>query len=335
MSAPIIIAGSGRSGTTWILDAIAKVNNLDTVFEPLHPIVVPKAKEFACKYVEKGDHEPELFEFMSTVFNGQLRSLWATYRIRPDRLTLGSIRRNSNWQFRRFLSEYKRLAKNLKNYRRKKSNQVLFKFIRANLMLGWLAESFHAKIVFVLRHPAAVIASRIPLMEIGHGLSWGLDEDLYLYLNNEKLFDRYLQPYRDLLHDESLSLIASLSILWCIENIVPLIHAQSEGYCIVFYEDLIKDPDRHWERITSALALDAVPGKALIEAPSQQAPDVMVKATYTEKQLSKWQHYFSNRQLEEIQNILNLFHVNIYTVQDPMPIDRIQDDRHYSCSTIS
>jgi len=34
-----LIAGSGRSGTTWVLDALADANDLRPVFEPLHPMV--------------------------------------------------------------------------------------------------------------------------------------------------------------------------------------------------------------------------------------------------------------------------------------------------------
>ena len=33
----LIIAGSGRSGTTWVLDAVAEANQLRTKFEPLGP----------------------------------------------------------------------------------------------------------------------------------------------------------------------------------------------------------------------------------------------------------------------------------------------------------
>ena len=50
-NSPIIIAGSGRGGTTWILDSIAEANNLRTIFEPLNTVFVPAAKPFAYRYV--------------------------------------------------------------------------------------------------------------------------------------------------------------------------------------------------------------------------------------------------------------------------------------------
>ena len=77
---PLIIAGSGRSGTTWVLDAIAYANGLRTVFEPLHPQGVRKARGFAYRYVEDTASEPELAAFLTHIFTGQLRCLWTKYR---------------------------------------------------------------------------------------------------------------------------------------------------------------------------------------------------------------------------------------------------------------
>ena len=75
-NSPIIIAGSGRSGTTWVLDAIAGSNRLRTVFEPLHPAGVPEAKAFANKHVRDDADEPDLKLFMDKVFSGKLKGIW-------------------------------------------------------------------------------------------------------------------------------------------------------------------------------------------------------------------------------------------------------------------
>ena len=83
---PLIIAGLGRSGTTWILDSLAEANGLATLFEPLHPNAVPHAKFFSNRYVRDDSYEPELSKFMDKVFSGDLRSVWAKYRVRPDSL---------------------------------------------------------------------------------------------------------------------------------------------------------------------------------------------------------------------------------------------------------
>ena len=61
---PLVIAGSGRSGTTWILDVLAEANNLRPVFEPLNPYGVNEARDFGNRYVRENANEPELKCFM-------------------------------------------------------------------------------------------------------------------------------------------------------------------------------------------------------------------------------------------------------------------------------
>ena len=161
-NAPIIIAGSGRSGTTWVLDAIANANNLRTIFEPLHPIGVPVAKPFANRYVRDDANEPELKFFMDKVFSGVFKSLWANYRVRPDRLHLtyhqsGSLRHKLGF----LKHNYKKLAIHYCRYHKVKFSNLIVKFTRANLMLGWLSKNYSAKILLIVRHPGAVVHSKI------------------------------------------------------------------------------------------------------------------------------------------------------------------------------
>ena len=85
-----VIAGAGRSGTTWILDAIAEANQAKTIFEPLHPDGVSEAGRFCNRYVPEYSLNPALKGFMDNVFSGKLNSIWANYRMRPDRLCFWS-----------------------------------------------------------------------------------------------------------------------------------------------------------------------------------------------------------------------------------------------------
>ena len=80
-----IIAGSGRSGTTWILDCLAESNKLDTIFEPFHPKCFPSARKFANHYIREEDSAPELQMLIEKIFSGELKNIWTKYRIRPDR----------------------------------------------------------------------------------------------------------------------------------------------------------------------------------------------------------------------------------------------------------
>ena len=43
------------------------------------------------------------------------------------------------------------------------SGKILVKDIRVNGLLGWIDKNFHCSIVYIIRHPCAVIASRLKL----------------------------------------------------------------------------------------------------------------------------------------------------------------------------
>ena len=126
----IFLAGSGRSGTTWVSDIINYNNEYRYVFEPFHPEKVKICEVFEHKqYLRPEDQREEFLRPARTILSGRLKSRWA------DRF------------HSRFLS-----------------GRRLIKDIRANLMLGWIHANFpEMPIVFLLRHPCAVANSKIKL----------------------------------------------------------------------------------------------------------------------------------------------------------------------------
>ena len=315
-NAPIIIAGSGRSGTTWVLDAIAQANDLRTIFEPLHPIGLPSAKPFANRYVRDDANEPELKCFMDKVFSGVFKSLWANYRVRPDRLhftycqsgslkhKLGSLKYN-----------YKKLAIHYSRYHKIKSSNLIVKFIRANLMLGWLSRNYVAKTFLIVRHPCGVVDSK---MRLG-GRDWQHEALLQQYCQDNQLVEDYLHKYKDVL-TRPLSPIAGHTAIWCIENALPIHNARSQDHCVVFYEDLIINSDVEWKRIIESLDLRDVPDKDILIEPSQQTSKETKNKLLDNTQVSRWMKSFNEEQLAEIDKILKIFEVSIYNTFDPMPL---------------
>ncbi len=126
----VFLAGSGRSGTTWVSGIINHRNGFRLVFEPFHPDRVGVCKNFRRKqYLRPDDRREEYLEAARRVLTGRIRSPWT------DRLN------------RKFV------------VRRR-----LIKDIRANLLLGWMRENFPGMpIIVLLRHPCAVAASRLAL----------------------------------------------------------------------------------------------------------------------------------------------------------------------------
>lgn len=126
----IFLAGSGRSGTTWVSDIINYKNEYRYVFEPFHPEKVEICRPFRHKqYIRPGDRREEFLYPAQTILSGALRNRWA------DRF------------HSRFISERR-----------------LIKDIRTNLMMAWIRANFpEMLIIFLLRHPCAVANSKVKL----------------------------------------------------------------------------------------------------------------------------------------------------------------------------
>jgi len=126
----VFLAGSGRSGTTWVAGIINHRNGYRLVFEPFHPGRVGICENFRRKqYLRPDDRREEYLLPARRILTGELRSPWT------DRFN-----------------------------RKRVARRRLIKDIRANLLLGWMSENFPGMpIVLLLRHPCAVAASRLAL----------------------------------------------------------------------------------------------------------------------------------------------------------------------------
>jgi len=326
---PLVIAGSGRSGTTWVLDALAEANNLRTIFEPLSPFFTPEARSFANCYVRENAHEPELKRFMEKVFKGEFHNLWIDIRCNKANL-LPSVSQMTSWDYMyNFGAFYKLFLGRSLKYRRKKSFIPITKFIRANLMLDWIEKNFNAKIVYVVRHPGAVVASQIAASKAKSGAVWDFNGStkqsiLSQYKQDEQLRKDYLDKYYEIF-SEKLSPVAGHTLIWCIENILPVYNQQKKKRYVFFYEDIVKDPEKEFGRMVKVLSLERKPDSVIIVRPSQQASMEMKNEAFGDKSLTRWMKKLSKQQLGEIDNILKFFNVKIYNAYDPMPISRIQD----------
>jgi hypothetical protein len=208
----VLIAGTGRSGTTWLSGLVNHDRRYRDVFEPFNPGRVEAFRGFRSKqYLRPGDRREEFLAPARGVLSGEARSSWT------DRGGAFLARRR------------------------------LVKDVRANLLLGWMAENFPGMpIVLLVRHPGAVVSSRLAL---------GWRDNLRETMGQEELVEDHLAPMEA-------GILASRDpferhlFLWCIDNYVPLKQFRPGGLHLCFYENLLLDPEPELRRLFGFVGRD-------------------------------------------------------------------------------
>lgn len=313
---PMIIAGSGRSGTTWVLDVIATTFDLRPIFEPLHPGAVKGAAPYAWKYVTSESNIDGMEQFFEKIFTGQLSSLWTDFRVHPRSIfpylsDLSDVR--SIKQLRHDWMTAIRQYRDCRSWRSRE--RLIVKCIRCNLILGWLVARFNAKVLLLVRHPGAVVESKLRIA----GISWNPQEMLDTYRQDEKIKDLRGGLYWDLLFQD-LTAAQALTLLWCIENQPPMADAAANGYLIVHYEDLVDQGEPVWDRIAAFFGLvNRRWDDELLSRPSQQASDVWQGSEGPSNSHSGWINRIAPQAMSEIADMLKVTGEAVYDAHNPRP----------------
>jgi len=122
----LVLSGSPRSGTTWIMEVLNAHQDHRLVFEPLRPQSVRMVRRLErFTYIRRHNDDPELARLMRRVMSGRYRYFWTDRHNR------------SFWCTRR-----------------------LVKLVRGNMLMGYLKQQSPATpIIFIMRHPIAQILS--------------------------------------------------------------------------------------------------------------------------------------------------------------------------------
>jgi len=288
----IVISGSPRSGTTWLMELLKTLPDYKSIFEPLHlagwyPEFQNIGLPYHDAYVPIGEDYSKLKEYLKNVFTGQVAGKLPFYQY----LKLRSI-------IRRFTA-----------------SKLVVKFIKANTILPWIASTFNLRAVYyVLRHPCATVASQLATGVIPR-------------TTKEQLLNE-VNKIPELAESEELakrlksinSEIGRLAAIWAFQNYIPLASEKPYPWYTVVYERLVRNPEEELESIFGYIK-ESVPTTAwkLVESPS-----IVTNKSYgknyigTPKQLIKWRKKLSERQIREILEIALWFGLNFYN-NDPEP----------------
>jgi hypothetical protein len=268
----VFLAGSGRSGTTWLSEVINYKGAYRYVFEPFNPARVRAFGHFRSKqYLRPGDVREAFLEPARLALSGDLKDPWT------DRFNTKFVARRR-----------------------------LIKDIRANLLLGWMRANFPGMpIVLLLRHPCAVVSSRLAL---------GWKDNLGETMAQEDLVEDFLLPVEAEIRAARNDFERHL-FLWSIDNYVPLRQFARGEIHLVYYEDLLENPEDGLRSLFGFLGEDMddrVYGRL-------GRPSSLSRRGAPLPSVDGWRAHVSARQLERACEILALFGLDRVYGEGPMP----------------
>lgn len=306
----ILIVGSPRSGTTWILEILGVSLGYTNIFEPLNPMWYPESYEAGFRsrtYVPINSTWKEGEDYLKKVFSGGIANLPIKDNAIADLLPGFSIKNVIRHYF---------------------AHKLLVKSVNMNRMLPWISDSFQLrKIFFIIRHPCATIASQ-------------LKSGLYGYRSDSPPYHDIFPTKKDVIAELSeiddiddatkmkLDNIKTpeeiLAAIWCLDNYI-LLKKQRHPWEVVMYEKLIKNKEEI-KRLFECIFEKNIPKSAYRQFNKPSAvtlKDDQQIVNKSDQQLSKWKTTLSGKQVENILKITSYFNMDFYNKQSEPDYDEI------------
>jgi hypothetical protein len=210
------LAGTGRSGTTWLGNVMHGITPCKQKFEPLNPERVrfpvalqPRPASGVRPWLDPDSDNAGWRAFIADVLNGTFDNRWTRYG-------------HSGWKQRPRIWFDSLRAKH-----------VVVKEVRSNLLLGWLAKQMNLRPVLLVRHPCATVASQLQR-------NWRTD--ITPLISDARLIEEHFREHASYLRNELTTDVQRLAARWAIENLVPFRQATRLPILVVTYEDAVLDP---------------------------------------------------------------------------------------------
>jgi hypothetical protein len=274
-----MIAGAARSGTTWLAEIVGSQIPCRLMFEPFNPRKVRDYRRFNYfQYMRPDESDAELLAYCRAVFTGAIRHRWIDRSVTVLRP-----------QFR------------------------MVKDVRANLMLKWICNRFPSlPVLFIIRHPCAVVASRLKL-------AWATDADIAPLLVQPKLVDDHLAGLLRVIEGAA-SAEEKHAAVWCVNNLVPLRQFGPDELTIVFYENLCADPLTEIDRIFRRLGQPYRESVfAAMRDPSMMSAGDSAVVTGDDS-IRAWRRELTPRQADAVMGIVNAFGLGHLYDDSGMPV---------------
>lgn len=284
----IVLAGSPRSGTTWLAELLATLPEYTLVDEPLHQRWAA-AREAGFNdwrtYIAPSECRPAARAYMKKALSGCVAS-------------------NRQFGGANQFSKIYELFTGEKN---------VGKFVRANRLLHWVHRQFPLRgMILMLRHPCAVVASQLDYEDdvwrrtqppgqdnLQSGFCGWIPDDVL------RRFESVLAGVR--------STAGRLAAVWCLDTYFPLYEKASFPGFVTTYERLLTHKANEVKRIFQYLGAP-VPEEAhqsFDEASYSASADLITEDV--QRQLSKWKDKLSPAQIDDVLSVVEGFGLDFYT----------------------
>ena len=214
---PIFLTGIYRSGTSWLGRIISMADNVSYWREPFNPSVVRSM--------------PQQYFYLA----GDMDDMF--YRKYTENLLKG-----------RFVASTFDYTDKEHWFEGSGNQRCFIKDPTAAFILEWFAENYEIDTLIVIRHPAGFVSSILKL---------GWDFDLNCFLQQDRLMNDWLNPYRNLIEAHNYNGIdaAKGAVIWCVINFVLYQLIKRNGFNWIRYEDVCADPINQFKKIFKILNL--------------------------------------------------------------------------------
>ncbi len=281
----IVVACTGRGGSTWLAQIIASLPHHHILWEQLHWRTNPESQKYGFGepvYLTKEIVTAEQERYLHDVLTGQ---------------TLPTAVRSG-----KYFQPWSLLT--LRAY--------VAKFVTANMLLPWLVDTFDVRAVYMIRHPCAVVAS-----QLRHGAWDGVEKS---FCRHPALFDAYphlRELFEDIEHHEEV-----LAFNWAVQNFIPLSVSPPRPWITTTYETLVEEGMDEASRIFNALD-EEVPTRAhsMFHRPSVTT-DAQSNVAQNKNPLVGWRNELSTRHVDRILSITHQAGLPFYTeaVRPSLPL---------------
>jgi hypothetical protein len=286
-----LVLGSGRSGTTWLAEAIARQHRGRLLFEPFHPQLGTMGGDGRL-FLDPAEHPPSFERSARRVLSGRVRGPYID-GVRLARLPRGRV----------------------------------VKDVHASNLLPWLRANYpEVPAVYVVRHPIAASLSRLH-----SDVFYGLGDYLATPAGREDaerspvsswlpLYDGYRK------HPEPL---VRLVAEWGVENAYPLGQRDDPGVALTFYEVAVQDPVAELARLGELCGKALGPARVSPQIGELRRPSAMDwRRTAAEanrsgdwvRHLGRWTSEVPEPVVGECLQVLSEFGLDWLYGDNPMPI---------------